>query len=478
MQVAAWGVCAFLPLGVLSAAVGTQVVEAPSEPILTLERYFNPDYEFLGYEIKQSKGWIRFFLRTLATSMQDVDREVMELCRNIEFKKLFDAIYDDDFSDIGSVRSNVFDLLNKHPVLCERLLQFKPQHPSGKLCLYKFFTGRRPGPPLSRDKLGPELRDFMEKIDEIPKDIQGDKKLRYCDFIKLADYSAVDLMALLTVRSDWKREQSGREIDELSVAMLAKCDSETLFVKVIEPIVVNMHIMGYLEDETRCRAVLGMLVKLSAKFSATEQMKFFAVRLLSPVTRRCLVEALADEWKQGISASWSVLSALPDWCYRCRDLLREHPDEIFAALCRVYSPDEHFPSSFVDLCKEMLLCEGEGLSRVNAMPPLISYLMLYFMRNDFGDVFSKLDRQKMVKTFFGWLADDAELAVVLCLDAIDEDSDVVSNFKRRLRCLSPERRESLSAWIENNPNGAPIHYFLWSESMKAMLKIVLRLLKQ
>ncbi|KAI4291797.1 hypothetical protein PAPHI01_1071 [Pancytospora philotis] len=473
MLTAAWSVCAILPLGVFSAAAGAQGEEAQAEPILTLERWFNPEYDFLAYEKKYSREWIYDFVRRMSTAARDADPEVVQLRENAEFMALCKTIMDSNFSDIGSVRPSVIKLLSEYDVLCKRLLQFHPRHAGGRLCFYKFFTGKKPSLPSTDGEPRPEFLEFMEKIEDIPNEI---RRLSCESLLADRKYNCpVSLMALLAVRSNWGRNQE--EIDTFIAEMFAMCDSKELFEKVAELMVANLQHMKVLRDETRCKNVLGKLLELGIKFSTLANIKAFTWSYKDPVTRSCLAEALRDECSKYDETGLPDGAAPPAWCYKHRELLREYPDEIFAAVWRSYSREvEAFPA-FAETVEFMFKRKRFNVPLIPDLPPQVGYLLLYFLKSDdYKYKFSVIDWQIIRYKFFAKLCDE-NLAAMLCLEALDENDSGVY-LREQLNQLPTGRRESLSAWIENNPEGLANYPDLWNETLKAMLNLISRLLKE
>ncbi|KAI4293308.1 hypothetical protein PAPHI01_2582 [Pancytospora philotis] len=479
MLAAVWCVCAYSPLGVLGALAGTQAEDPQPESLTTLERWFNPDYEFTKFEKDRSREWIQSYVDTISTRMLNVDQEVFQLRGDIDFRHLCNAIMNNDFSDIGSARLSVFALLYRFPVLCNHLLRYYPDQPFANLCLYKFFIGKKPGLPLSRAMLGPELHNFMDMIDNIPGDI---KRLRYDSLIDLRGYCPDSFLSALAVHSDWKNEEIGREIVMLCKTMLTYSGyapayaRKPLFIQLVEPLVKRLHRTRALGDETLCRSVLRTLIKIGVRTVKITRIKLLNAPILDPVVERRLITVLADEWSKDTGAGWSGLTALPRWCVKRRDLLRKYPDECFAPLCRLYLRFDPCPSSFVDLCR-MLLRGEAGSNAANAMPIEICYVMLYVLSEDFKDAFSEADQQNIVRIIFGWLADDEALATVLCFDAMEENREELARYRRRLVCLSHERRESLLAWIKRHRASPEPKPKLWNATMSTKLFLLLMALE-
>ncbi|KAI4293302.1 hypothetical protein PAPHI01_2576 [Pancytospora philotis] len=447
MLATAWSVYAILPLGMLGAVMGAHSEGAQLEHASTSDHWFNPNCEFLNYEKKQSRVLMRDFVRRMSIDASNADPEVLQLRESAEFMQLCRSVVNNNFSDIGSARLSVFALLSAYPVLYKHLMG-SDEDPVVALNLNKFFTGEKPAPPLSLCERVPEFEDFMRKIRNIFRDIRTTERFNYEYLITHGANCALNIVAALVIRSNWKQEEIGNEINKLCAALCATCDSKQLFETVVEPLVATLCGIKILEHEARCKTLLGTLLEVGIKVSTLADIQFFNAGAMNSVTRRYLVAALADVCKRYARTGLPDTTALPAWCYRHRKLLREHPDDIFAALWHSYSRRAEAYCSFADSVKYMFLRKRARDPFIPDLPPQIGYLLLYFMKSEaLKTTYSEADQQTVRDLFFAKLGVD-KLAAVLCLEALDEDN-CKDYLRKQLLRLSIGHRMLLSVEISS-----------------------------
>ncbi|KAI4292109.1 hypothetical protein PAPHI01_1383 [Pancytospora philotis] len=424
MLAAAWCACAILPVGVLGATAVAMGEDAQPTPVSTSDRWFNPECEYLEYEKRQAKAWFHSFVHRMATGLLNYP-EVMRLLDNPVFKELCKAITDSNFSDINSARSSVFELLSEYPELYKHVLG-PYEDPILALNMYKFFTGKNPAPPSPRGGLVPEYREFIDKIESIFRDVKDDRDTEKFSYEYLIAHEKsnrlFNIITVLVIRSDWKLEEIGHELDKLYEAVHVTCYTKTLYEKLVEPLVLTLCSVNFFGHGAHCKAFLVKLLELGIKFNTIADIKFFKWGEMDPVSRHYLVEALAEVCKRYARPGLPDTPALPAWCYRHRNLLREHPDNIFAALWHSYSRRAEAYCSFADSVKYMFLRKRARDPFIPDLPPQIGYLLLYFLKSEaLRTTYSESDQQTVRDKFFAKLS-SKKLAAVLCLEALDEES--------------------------------------------------------
>ncbi|KAI4291134.1 hypothetical protein PAPHI01_0408 [Pancytospora philotis] len=383
--------------------------------VLTVERWFNAKYPFTRFELTEIRSRVVEFFESDELKSTVAYDKVAQHCQSI--KSL-------DFADVGNARCCILEILAENPWLGTRLMRYHANDLTTRIALHKFFRRNLVAPysPDAEPGRYVTLRAFMHRVIAIPSNI---RKMDW-SCVKTNERYKFNLVTFLAVQSKWNTDVLEQKFPFFIGKLASYCDDTHLYYRLAEDTVEVLYKLKFLKDKSLCTDIFSKLLSAAYRNSILENARTFEFVHPEDDAAEFLLASLLDLWSAGgvrwdEEAESSRRGALPDFCYKNRQLLARDPMRVVSQLLKTYCPSQPGCGEAEDLS---LRCPAL-IDKIKTWDPKLIYLLYYFGQKQLlfilspdsflQDYFDALSGECMI-----WLlkysSEETDPAMAMCID--------------------------------------------------------------
>ncbi|KAI4291789.1 hypothetical protein PAPHI01_1063 [Pancytospora philotis] len=406
--------------------------------ILTVERWFNSEYECTGYELVEIECRITEFFGSEKIRELVTDDELAQCRRGIELVT---------FADVADACARVLAVLGDFPQLYSGLLKFHKRSPTALISLHKFFVRtlvalQRPNNRSGQDA---KLRAFTSEIARIP-DMLGRRDL--IPYVKPGPRSKFDLITILAAKAKWNPLLFAQGLPMFIDQLITYCDGKNRCYDLAAEVVGLLIEMDFVKGVKYCTVIFTKLLTFAHRNFMLKDAAIFEIVHPESDVAEFLLDALLDLWGAG-SIQWHAGEAVledpnneeaaagpgnkaapAEFCYKNRPLLARRPARVVWLLYEKY------------YCNPLML--ASAIKKFNALDPKLIYLHYYFCKKGRIAMFSS---GETLQSYFDILSEE-NLIWLLKYFSEETDCEIAASIDALLHGMAQGCQNRLYQWAK------------------------------